>query len=80
VNNGPNSNGTQFFLTLCHDGQKKLDTRHCCFGRVVRGMTAFQRAIKRCYISGTNVLSSTVVIADCGEVEEMPPLVPSDEE
>ncbi|THH20908.1 hypothetical protein EW146_g563 [Bondarzewia mesenterica] len=41
ANSGPNSNGSQFFLTLAPTPY--LDTKHTIFGRVSSGMRVLQR-------------------------------------
>lgn len=44
ANNGPNSNGTQFFIVTTDQSTKaakSLDGRHVCFGRVVEGLQEF---------------------------------------
>ena len=38
ANNGPDSNGSRFFITTSEDQAKALDGRHCQFGRVVGGL------------------------------------------
>lgn len=40
ANNGPNTNGSQFFITLGTKDELALNGRHCCFGRVVNGLEA----------------------------------------
>ena len=37
ANSGPNTNGSQFFVTL--DEARHLDGRHVCFGRVTSGLS-----------------------------------------
>ena len=41
ANSGPNTNGSQFFITLAPT--QWLDGKHAIFGRVASGMSAIQR-------------------------------------
>ncbi|CAL4924383.1 unnamed protein product [Urochloa decumbens] len=64
ANAGPNTNGSQFFITFAE--APWLDGRHVAFGRVVDGMAAVRAVEKAGSMSGRTV--RPVVIADCGEL------------
>ncbi|KAK3157362.1 hypothetical protein QOZ80_2AG0120190 [Eleusine coracana subsp. coracana] len=64
ANAGPNTNGSQFFITF--DEAPWLDGRHVAFGRVVDGMDAVRAVGKAGSMSGRTV--KPVIIADCGEI------------
>lgn len=70
ANHGRNSNSSQFLLCF-EEAETELDCRHVVFGKVRCGMD-IARAIEAC---GTSSGSPTqpVVIADCGQLEEVPP-------
>ena len=62
---GPNSNGSQFFITL--RAQPHLDGKHVAFGHVVEGMGVL-RAMELCGKSSSCATRRTVTIANCGQV------------
>ena len=63
ANAGPNTNGSQFFLTTAVTGW--LDGKHVVFGRVVEGMDVVQTV--EGVGSSSGGCRSPVVVADCGE-------------
>ncbi|CAN6288487.1 unnamed protein product [Urochloa humidicola] len=69
ANAGPNTNGSQFFITFAE--APWLDGRHVAFGRVVDGMGAVRAVEKAGSMSGRTV--RPVVIADCGELKDRAP-------
>jgi peptidylprolyl isomerase len=66
ANSGPNTNGSQFFLTTVKT--QWLDGRHVVFGRVVEGINVVKAIEKLGSRSGAP--SRTIEIADCGEFKQ----------
>lgn len=67
ANSGPNTNGSQFFITSSQ--AHHLDGKHVVFGRVIRGLGMI-RAIEYVKTSENNFPDLPVVIEDCGEISE----------
>ena len=67
ANAGPNTNGSQFFLTVARTPH--LDGKHVVFGKVVSG-TEVIRAVEAVGNSGGRT-AKPVVIAACGEIEQV---------
>jgi peptidyl-prolyl isomerase F (cyclophilin D) len=65
ANAGPNTNGSQFFITLAKT--EWLDVKHVVFGKVVEGLDVIQ-AIEK-YGSESGQTSKKIVISDCGQIE-----------
>merc|ERR1712156_383526 len=64
ANSGPNSNGSQFFITTVK--KEKLDGKHVVFGQVVDGMDVVKKIESLGSESGE--CSKKVVITDCGQL------------
>ncbi|GET87483.1 cyclophilin, putative [Leishmania tarentolae] len=66
ANNGPDSNGSQFFITTSAANERAFNGRHCCIGHVVHGLDAFM-ALVAPFGNIEGHPSKYVVIVDCGE-------------
>ena len=64
ANSGPNTNGSQFFITTVKTGW--LDGRHVVFGKVVAGMDVVYKV--EAVGSGSGTPSKKVTIVDSGEI------------
>jgi peptidyl-prolyl isomerase F (cyclophilin D) len=65
ANAGPNTNGSQFFITLVKT--EWLDGKHVVFGKVVEGLNVIKEIEK--YGSESGRTSKKIVISDCGQIE-----------
>jgi len=64
ANAGPNTNGSQFFLTTVVTSW--LDGKHVVFGKVVEGMDVVKRI--EGFGSQSGKTSKKIVVADCGQL------------
>lgn len=64
ANSGPNTNGSQFFLTTVETAW--LDGKHVVFGEVTSGMDIVQRI--EALGSSSGKTRGTISIVDCGQL------------
>eukprot|EP00659_Diplonema_papillatum_P023443 gene23443-biopygen9338 len=65
ANNGPNTNGSQFFFTLTKTAW--LDGKHVAFGKVVEGHDVLDR-MEETPTLRSHVPHVPVVITNCGQL------------
>lgn len=65
ANSGPNTNGSQFFITFAQTPW--LDGKHTVFGRVIEGMELV-RAVEQIKTAGSDMPTIPIKIVDCGEL------------
>mmetsp|Transcript_21709 Transcript_21709/g.32944 ORF Transcript_21709/g.32944 Transcript_21709/m.32944 type:complete len:625 (-) Transcript_21709:62-1936(-) len=71
ANSGPNTNGSQFFITL-KDRLPHLDGKHCVFGEVIDGDDTIQEILAKAKLNKAGLPSddTKIKIEECGELNK----------